>query len=120
VLLKCGCSTVTELLVGEVKSTDKQSPYLPLEEDQTGDDFPASQSKNVENSHSQKDEVVPADDEDEVTVTGMISQRGEQMFQLGILKNLFTIFKTTLTRDKWLEHPTEQYALMWYLRSLKV
>jgi len=70
--------------------------------------------------HPPKDEIVSTEEEDEVTITGTVSQREERLFQLGILKNLFTIFKTTLTRDKWLEYPTEQYALMWCLRSLKV
>ncbi|XP_065885929.1 TELO2-interacting protein 2-like isoform X2 [Dysidea avara] len=121
VLLKCGCSTVTELLVGEVKSTTKQSPYLPLEENETEDDISTdnpSHIKNFDDCHSQESEMVPTEEEEEVTITGTMSQREERLFQLGIIKNLFSIFKTTLTRDKWLEHPTEQYSLMWCLRSL--
>ena len=137
--MKCGCSTVTELLVGEVITTTKQSPYLLLEKDETEDDFLAinpSQCKNFDDRHSQesecndphqyndghspKAEAAPTEEEDGVAITGTVSQRREPLFQLGIIKNLFAIFKTTLTRDKWLEYPTEQYALMWCLRSLKV
>ena len=131
VLLKSGCSLMVELLVGEVEEGIKQSPYLPLTDYNDDDKNFISDDplldKNFDDSHSQKDDKVKSNDltvdseqESHSTLGGVQSDRKEPLFQLGILKYIFSIFKNTLTKDKWLQHPTEQYALVWCLRSLKV
>ena len=122
VLAKTGCSSVVELLVGEMEPSIKQSPYLPLDDDEdfiTGDPL---LDKNFEDDcHSQKeDEIVTNNLEVDKKQESDITVESKPLFQLGILKYTFSVFKTTLTKDKWLEHPTEQYALVWCLRSLKV
>lgn len=129
VLVKSGCISMVELLVGEVEPTIKQSPYLLLtdgdEEDFVTDD--PLLDKNFDDHQLQKedkaDDDLAVDKEQEnssTLVDGIQSQRKQLLFQLGILKYMFSIFKKTLTKDKWLQYPTEQYALVWCLRSLKV
>lgn len=129
VLVKSGCSSMVELLVGEIEPGIKQSPYLPLSDDNNDDDenFITDDpllDKNFGDCHSQKEDKVNTNslavDKDQVNSTRMQSQGKEPLFQLGILKYIFSVFKTTLTKDKWLQHPTEQYALVWCLRALKV
>lgn len=128
--MKCGCSSVVELLVGETESSIKQSPYLPLSDDNEDEHFITDDpllDKTVDDCHSQKEDKGGTDDfpvnkeqECRTTLSGMQLQGKELLFQLGILKYMFSIFKTRLTKDQWLEYPTEQYALVWCLQSLKV
>ena len=128
VLLKCGCSSVVELLVGETESSIKQSPYLPLTCDNDDEHFITDDplmDKNFDDCHSQKEDQADANDlpvdKEQYSRTALTQlQSKELLFQLGILKYMFLIFKTRLTKDQWLEYPTEQYALVWCLRSLKV
>jgi len=120
---------MVELLVGEIEPTIKQSPYLPLT-DSDEEDFVTDNpllDKNFDDHQLQKEDRVnddlTVDKEQENSTTledGIQPQRKQPLFQLGILKSIFSIFKTTLTKDKWLQYPTEQYALIWCLRSLKV
>ena len=125
--MKCGCSSVVELLVGEAESSIKQSPYLPMSDDNEDVNFITDDpllDETVGDCHSQKEDKgdtngLPVDKEGE-SRTGTQLQGKELLFQLGILKYMFSIFKTRLTKDQWLEHPTEQHALVWCLRSLKV
>ena len=122
VLAKTSCSSVVELLVGEMEPSIKQSPYLPLDDDEdfiTGD--PLLDDNFEDDCHSQKeDEIVTNNLEVDKEQENNITVESKPLFQLGILKYIFSVFKTSLTKDKWLEHPTEQYALVWCLRSLKV
>ena len=121
---------MVELLVGETESTMKQSPYLPLTDDNEDETFITDDpllDKNFDDCHSQKEDKGDADglpvnkeQESSTTLSGTQLQSKELLFQLGILKYMFSIFKTRLTKDQWLEYPTEQYALVWSLRSLKV
>ena len=130
VLVKCGCSSLVELLVGETESSIKQSPYLPLSDDNEDENFITDDpllDKTFDDCHSQKEDkgdtnglTVDKEQESRTTLSGTQLQDKELLFQLGILKYMFSIFKTRLTKDQWLEHPTEQYALVWCLRSLKV
>ena len=133
VVVKSGCTSMVELLVGEVKVSIKQSPYIPLTDDDDDDDdknFITDDpllDKNFDNCHSQKDDkintsdtVVDNEQENRSTLGGVQSDRKESLFQLGILKYIFSIFKNTLTKDEWLQHPTELYSLVWCLRSLRV
>ena len=129
VIVKCGCSSMAELLVGEIESCIKQSPYLPLTDDADVNfitDDPLL-DKNFNECHSKKevkddtgDLVVDKEQESGTTLSGTQMEGKELMFQLGILKYMFSIFKTRLTKDKWIEYPTERHALVWCLRSLKV
>ena len=131
VIVKCGCLSMVELLVGEIESSIKQSPYLPLTDDDDTDvnfitDDPLL-DKNFNECHSKKEDkgdtsdlVVDGEQDSSTTLSGTQMKGKELMFQLGIFKYIFWIFKTRLTKDRWTEYPTEQHALVWCLRSLKV
>lgn len=132
VVVKSGCSSMVELLVGEAEVSIKQSPYLPLTDiDDDGDENFITDDplldKNFDDCHSQKDDKINNSDlavdneqESHSTLEEVQSDRKEPLFQLGILKYIFSIFKNTLTKDEWQQHPTEQYSLVWCLQSLKV
>lgn len=130
VIVKCGCTSMVELLVGEVEPSIKQSPYLPLtdDDDDNDDKFISDDpllDENFDDCHSKKEDtnslVVTKEQESNSASGGIqVEEQKEPLFQLGILKYIFSTFKTTLTKDKWQEYPTEQYALVWCLRSLKV
>lgn len=131
VLVKSGCTAIVELLVGELEPAIKQSPYSPLtDDDDIKEDFVTDDplvDKNFDDCHSQNEDkevdagclAVDEEQEDSATLDEEQSRR-KPLFQLGVLKHMFSVFKMTVTKDKWLQYPTEQYALVWCLRSLKV
>ena len=104
ILKKCHCNSVPHLLIGRKYSLTADSgrgvvsPYTPLDEGEGPS---------------------PWQQEEEVPLVDGVSEEG-LLLAGGVINELLIIFKRTLTKNDWKEHPNEKHTLIWCLKHLKV
>ena len=114
-VLRCGCRSVQELLVGQEEggvAGGPCSPYTPLHD---GGDRGLSSGCKMESEEGWGETALSTVDP---TTPGRETGGSDGLMVGGVLREVLPLLCGSLTREAWKEHPTHKHSLVWSLRHL--